>query len=137
MTVRETDKLAQQAAGSVPLGIISVKFRQIARSFLEGADKLIEKGQKDPATYFLICHALELSLKAYLAARGVNIDELHRKYGHNIQKLYKESVALGFRIESKITPPHIAKHMPAFIRQISEFHTSRSFDFPFSKTMAL
>jgi hypothetical protein len=49
-----------------------------------------EHGPHDRIAYYLICHSIELSLKAFLRGKGSAILEL-RKLGHNLQKLIKES----------------------------------------------
>ena len=42
--------------------------------------------------YFLVGHAIELSLKAFLLGRKVGVAELRsRKYGHNLEALLRES----------------------------------------------
>ena len=42
--------------------------------------------------YFLVGHAIELSLKAFLLGRKVGVAELRsRKYGHNLEALLRQS----------------------------------------------
>lgn len=45
--------------------------------------------------YFLLFHALELQLKAFLMAKGLDAEELRTKYGHNLDKLFAKSEELG------------------------------------------
>jgi hypothetical protein len=40
---------------------------------------------------YLVGHSIELSLKAYLIFMGVPLDELKKKYGHNLVKCYNEA----------------------------------------------
>jgi len=54
-------------------------------------DEMRIKSAPMPA-YFLIGHSIELSLKAFLRARGVSIKVLRsREYGHDLQALLKEA----------------------------------------------
>ncbi len=42
--------------------------------------------------YFLVGHSVELSLKAFLRAKGMSVNELASKgYGHNLESLLRES----------------------------------------------
>lgn len=40
---------------------------------------------------YLVGHSIELSLKAYLLFMGVPLDDLKKKYGHDLVKCYKEA----------------------------------------------
>jgi hypothetical protein len=37
--------------------------------------------------YFLLCHSIELALKAYLAEHGATVDQLKDDFGHKLDKL--------------------------------------------------
>jgi hypothetical protein len=67
------------------------QFCEIANHCLEDAKKLdaLSEGYASPAEYILIAHALELSLKAFLAKHGLKEEELRNNFGHNLDKLYK------------------------------------------------
>jgi|ERR1700722_3249744 HEPN domain-containing protein len=45
--------------------------------------------------YFLLSHSIELSLKAFLAARGKTSVELRKEFGHDLKKLLKEAIKRG------------------------------------------
>lgn len=48
--------------------------------------------------YYLYCHALELTLKAYLRARGFESSRLaSRQYGHKLQALWDSCIDEGLR----------------------------------------
>src|SRR3981081_514159 len=47
--------------------------------------------------YFLLCHAIELVLKAFLATRGVDDKQLKR-YGHGLSDLLVSSKKQGLKI---------------------------------------
>jgi len=74
------------------------QFCEIASHCLEDAKKLdkLAHGWASSAEYILIAHALELSLKAFLAKRGLSEKELRNEpYGHNLDSLYDEAVKRG------------------------------------------
>jgi hypothetical protein len=48
--------------------------------------------------YLLLCHAVELGLKAFLAARGVSEPQLRTDFGHKIDPLMREALTRGLNI---------------------------------------
>jgi hypothetical protein len=54
--------------------------------------------------YFLLCHAVELVLKAYLVLRGRKIEKLKgRPFGHSIKKLLDDAVdKYGLNLDSNV-----------------------------------
>ena len=57
--------------------------------------------------YFLVGHSIELSLKAFLFARGAKVNQL-RKYSHDLEKLITESRRRKLGREVKLTKEHIS-----------------------------
>ena len=56
----------------------------------------------------LLGHSIELSLKAFLAARGVSVADLKsRKYGHDLKALLTEARKRRLGLEVKLTPVDI------------------------------
>jgi len=53
--------------------------------------------------YFLVGCSIELSLKAFLFARGEKINRLKREYGHDLSKLIFESRRRKLGREVKLT----------------------------------
>jgi hypothetical protein len=50
--------------------------------------------------YFLLCHSIELALKAFLLHRGATLDELKDfDLRHNLDKLIDEAVAKGLHLK--------------------------------------
>jgi hypothetical protein len=47
--------------------------------------------------YFLLCHSIELALKAYLAADGTSPSQL-KGFRHNLKKLLKKATKKGLRL---------------------------------------
>jgi hypothetical protein len=64
--------------------------------------------------YFLLCHAVELVLKAYIALRrGLTQAELRDNFRHDLEKLLNEAIRLGLTIKSSARE----------IKQLNEAHT--------------
>jgi hypothetical protein len=51
--------------------------------------------------YFLLCHAIELALKAYLAKVGATSEQLKYEFGHKLGKLLDEAVDMGPRLTTE------------------------------------
>jgi hypothetical protein len=93
-------------------------FVTLARFCLEDAKKLDEfsKGYNSVGEYILIAHALELSLKAFLARHKLSEKALRNEpYRHNLDNLYKKAVELGLRL-----PMQYAK---GIITWVNEYHS--------------
>ena len=51
-----------------------------------------------PVKYFLLCHSIELSLKAYLLLKGVTREEIQQKsLGHNLSNILAKCEKLAVR----------------------------------------
>jgi len=58
-----------------------------------------QKASKVAPRYFLLCHTMELILKAYIASRRrITVDELKTLFGYNLTKLLNEAVRLGLNV---------------------------------------
>ena len=86
-----------------PIGTVNY-----AHSFL-GAAKALDRLEwedrethSDSPTEFLYWHSIELFLKAYLLADGMELSELRkRKYGHNLSALTEEAKKRGLALTQK------------------------------------
>jgi hypothetical protein len=110
----------------IPLGILSTQFFSDARAYLTAADILIRDASPDvnqPA-YFLMCHALELVLKAYIMARGGSYEEVV-DLGHDLQKAHSRAESLGLPVDGEQTR--------ILIQRLSEFHEALLFRYPVVK----
>ena len=66
--------------------------------------------------YFLLCHSIELALKAYISShRPSSEEELIAKFGHDLTKLLDEAIKLGLKVSAstesevhKLTEAHKA-----------------------------
>lgn len=58
--------------------------------------ELVEAHIKLPRLH-LLCHGMEISMKAALLLEGANEEELRREYGHNLIKLWEDTRNANFR----------------------------------------
>jgi hypothetical protein len=70
---------------SMNLNITPLGFHKYARDYLRTADNLTLESQYSPVPYFLYCRAIELGLKAYLLAKGKNLDFV-KDLRHDLKK---------------------------------------------------
>jgi hypothetical protein len=74
-------------------------FLALARSCLEDARKLDDLSKVSNGGYILIAHALELSLKAFLARHKLSEKALRKPpYSHDLDSLYDKAVELGLTL---------------------------------------
>ena len=67
-----------------------------AEEFMRAAEAVEKLCPEDRLPrYYLFGHTLELALKAFLLAEGVSLDDLKRKFGHDLLRLAKEANSLG------------------------------------------
>jgi hypothetical protein len=76
---------------------------QDARAFISDAETLLEANSQGTGaspfsapTYYLLCHAMELALKGYLASCGVPMSKLKSKIGHDLKKALSHAQKRGF-----------------------------------------
>lgn len=97
-----------------------------AREFLDTGVLVLNrtKGVSLPA-YFLLGRSVELSLKAFLLARGVKASELKsRKYGHNLSALLDAALEHGILCEVKLEAIEIG-----VIRLLSYDYMEKRFEY--------
>ncbi|MGJ5155397.1 hypothetical protein [Bradyrhizobium sp. HKCCYLR1023] len=98
----QTKKAApKQVAPVNPL--VHLQHLELAEEFLKAFRDLPREGPSGiPVSwprYFMLCHAIELALKAFLLARGRTVPELRsRPFGHDISALMTEAIGLGLSI---------------------------------------
>ena len=78
-----------------------------AKEFLEAFRQLPQQPQLRWISwprYFLLCHAVEMGLKAFLASRGVSIEKLEEKpFGHHLDRLMNRAARKGLNIGTAAT----------------------------------
>lgn len=78
-----------------------------AEDFLRAAQALPQRPDRFPrVSYYLCCHSIELSLKAFLRLAGVSAKELRdpKKFGHNLERLLDRAFALQLRRVVPLSP---------------------------------
>lgn len=58
-------------------------------------------------TYYLLGHATEVALKAFLLARGEGLEKLKNRYGHDIAKSAKSVVEAKYNAISSLVQEHL------------------------------
>jgi hypothetical protein len=97
-----------------------------AADFLRAA-KMAGSGDKSftPARFYLVCHALELGLRAYLSLGSRSLEELPRRpTGHDLGKLLSkaQSLSLGHLIRFRAREvSEIRKASLYYARQVFEY----------------
>ncbi len=73
-------------------------FIHYAEDFLEASNSHYSERPFSPVKYYLVCHSIELSLKAYLLLSGVSKNEIRdRSLGHNLSNILKKCEELGIQ----------------------------------------
>ncbi|MGA2514323.1 MAG: hypothetical protein ABSG37_12010 [Candidatus Limnocylindrales bacterium] len=104
-----------------PLG-----FRNFALQFLQAARVVSETAAPfSPVAYYLLCHSVELSLKAFLLIQHVPLEELKRRQlGHNLQALLTRAQTLGL---TTVVP--LSAEQSEAIAQATHYYTGKVFEY--------
>ena len=107
----------------VPNGILANQFWIDAKAYVEAAEILIKSATPSISQpiYFLLGHALELTLKAYLLAKDVSPDYLF-EIKHDLIKAHARASQLGLQVKGE--------HAAALIERLSDFHNAFIFRYP-------
>ena len=84
------------------LAYLPFEYLDYAEQFFEAFEQLPEERPGGPPSwprYFLLCHSIELALKAYLALRGSTPGQLRQsERRHNLDQLVNEAVEKGLAL---------------------------------------
>jgi hypothetical protein len=104
--------------------LIAIGFVQDARAYVEAARTLHDVHGDTPRffspTYFLLCQAMELGLKAQLSAAGVSKRKLRKRIGHDIELAYRYA-----RRFFRFTPADA--RFSHLVRWLAAYHRDHSF----------
>ena len=96
-----------------------------AEDFLAASNTHDPSRAFSPVEYYLACHSIELSLKAFLLLRGVSKDEIGKKYlGHNLENILEKCLDLGI-----VELVEIAEAEKALIAQLNDWYSSKGFEY--------
>ena len=96
-----------------------------ADKYLEAAKKLAPiPSEIDPARSYLICHSIELSLKAYLCMKGIKMPEAI-KYMHKLEKILDKCIKLDLSTLVTLSNSEIEE-----IEKASIYYSGKVFEYP-------
>jgi hypothetical protein len=97
-----------------------------AKQMLKAAEILNESGEWKVLmpTYYLLGHATEVVLKAFLLARGEELEGLKKRYGHNIAKAAKSVVEAKHNAIS----PLVDEHLPE-IELLNDYYKGKELEY--------
>lgn len=81
MTMNNLIKIEPLKFNITPFG-----FHKYASDYLDTADNWSSESKYSPVPYFLYCRSIELGLKAFLLAKGKNLEYVKYKIGHSLTK---------------------------------------------------
>jgi hypothetical protein len=100
-----------------------------AVSYLSAAKLLDEHEGHFSPKYFLLSHAIELALKAYILATG-GTEKQTKKIRHDLNLAWQKAVANGLRSNNSDLPKIIERIAPAHLDYSFRYNRSWSFILP-------
>lgn len=100
---------------------------QYAQSY-ESAARHVPKPDApyEPVRYYLVCHAIELALKAYLSLHHVTMHELSESpYGHKLDIILSKAEAKGLLALVSLSTDQLAE-----IRKATKYYNGKLFEYP-------
>src|SRR5436190_723279 len=84
------------------------------------------KASSTKPRYFLLCYAIEVVLKAYIASRrSITEEKLKKTFGHDLTKLLDEAIRLGLTV-SPSTQNDINKMTEAHTEYLACYYTNEA-----------
>ncbi len=100
-------------------------FVNYAEDFLEASNSHFSLKPFSPVKYYLVCHSIELSLKAYLLLSGVSKNDIRkRSLGHNLSNILEKCEELG--IENIVQISNAQKIM---LKELNEWYSRKGFEY--------
>jgi hypothetical protein len=98
-----------------------------ADSYLRAATALpVPEKPYEPVRYYLACHSIELSLKAYLSLHGATMLELsENRYGHNLDLILTAADSKGLQSFVRVSAEQRAEICKAAI-----YYAGKVFEYP-------
>ncbi|MEQ9450223.1 MAG: hypothetical protein RJQ07_01445 [Pseudomonadales bacterium] len=86
----------------------------------------IVNSRPDIVKLFLICHSIELSLKAFLSAQGKFLIELaSSEFGHDLESVLSAAKAEGILRIAELTPEQLSE-----IETANHYYLGKAFEYP-------
>ena len=98
-----------------------------ASSYMKAAHTLpVPNAEFEPVRYHLVCHGIELGLKALLSIHGATMLELSESaYGHNLQTILEAAKSKGLSDHVALTPQHELE-----IAKAATYYGGKLFEYP-------
>jgi len=107
------------------LHISPLGFHRYASEFLRAAQGFKINDGFSPVPYYLICRSMELSLKAFLLAKGFPKKRLkERKLGHDLEKILKKAISIGLDKFVPLSPQHTEE-----LEKANKYYASKGFEY--------
>jgi hypothetical protein len=74
--------------------------------------------------HYLLCHSLELSFKAFLADKGNTIEDMRKRFNHDLGELLRECEANGLAASF----PNVTE-LRTQIRQVNKYYSEKQFEY--------
>lgn len=75
-----------------------------AKEFLQAAQTIPRQEGFSPVPYYLLCRTLELGLKAFILAKGGNVEGVKNELWHDLVKALAKAKTLGLHAIVSISP---------------------------------
>ncbi len=112
-------------APPIVLHIRPLGFNRYASEFLRAAQGFRISDGFSPVPYYLICRSMELSLKAFLLARGLSKRTLKRRnLGHNLEKILEKAISEGLNKYVSLSPQHREE-----LKKANNYYASKGFEY--------
>lgn len=114
----------------VPSNVVNISplgFHFYAAEFLKSAIEGPQvTGRYSPVPYYLLSRSIELSLKAFLLAKGFPKQKLRKmgKNGHDLEGALKKAISYGLHKIIILSPTHIAE-----LKKANEYYASKGFEY--------
>ena len=100
-------------------------FVNYAEDFLEASNSYNSLKPFSPVKYYLVCHSIELSLKAYLLLNGISKNEIRKKsLGHNLSNILDKCEELGIQNLVKISDTQ-----KLIVKELDEWYSRKGFEY--------
>lgn len=96
-----------------------------AESFLKSANSVTKIKTFDPSRYYLVCHSIELYLKAFLSLDGNTMISMADEHGHNLDKLIVKSLENKLEKTANLNKSHTDE-----IKKASDYYSGKVFEYP-------
>jgi hypothetical protein len=84
-----------------PEGLLPLEYLDRSGEFFHAYKALPATPPPSWPRYFMLCHAIELALRAYVAGRrGLTQTQLYNEFRHDLKDLLTEAISLGLSISS-------------------------------------